>query len=73
MKEDKKKVGFFCSLPMCIIMTYFVLPVGLILIFLRLYKKEKNQQENKKHVYWYYCGNNCICCPITMRTHKSKQ
>ncbi len=47
MKEDKKKVGFFCSLPMCIIMTYFVLPVGLILIFLRLYKKEKISKKTR--------------------------
>lgn len=47
MKEDKKNVGFFCSLPMCIIMTYFVLPVGLILIFLRLYKKEKISKKTR--------------------------
>lgn len=38
-REKEKKVGFWCSLPVCIITAVLFLPLGLILVFSRMYKK----------------------------------
>ena len=49
MKEgqQKVKVGILFSLPICIVATIFVFPIGIILIFMRLYKREKISKKVK--------------------------
>ncbi len=47
MKNDQKKTGILFSLPVCIVTTFFVFPIGIILIFMRLYKKGKVSQKTK--------------------------
>lgn len=41
MNGNQQKTGILFSLPVCIIVTFFVFPLGIILIFMRLYKKGK--------------------------------
>ena len=47
MKNGKQKVGLLFSLPVCIVATFFVFPIGLILVFMRLYKKGKISKRAK--------------------------
>ncbi len=41
MKNDQQKTGILFSLPVCIVVTFFVFPIGIILISMRLYKRGK--------------------------------
>lgn len=47
MENSQKKTGILFSLPVCIIATFFVFPIGIILIFMRLYKKGKISRKVK--------------------------
>lgn len=47
MKDNQKNVGILFSLPVCIVATFFVFPIGVILIFMRLYKKGKISKKVK--------------------------
>ena len=47
MKNDQQKTGILFSLPICIVATFFVFPIGIILIFMRLYKRGKISKKVK--------------------------
>ncbi len=47
MKNDQQKTGILFSLPVCIVATFFVFPIGIILIFMRLYKRGKISKKVK--------------------------
>lgn len=47
MENSPKKTGILFSLPVCIVATFFVFPIGIILIFMRLYKKGKISRKVK--------------------------
>lgn len=46
-REKEQRTGFWCSLPVCVIMTILFLPLGLILVFSRLYKKRMIKKSTK--------------------------
>ena len=41
MKNDQQKTGILFSLHVCIVVTFFIFPIGIILISMRLYKRGK--------------------------------
>lgn len=47
MDKEKPKIGCFFSIPACIIFLLYFFPVGLILIFIRLYKTGKISKRKK--------------------------
>lgn len=46
-RKKQKKIGFWCSLPVCIITSILFLPLGAMLILQRLYKKRMIKKRTK--------------------------
>lgn len=46
-RKKPKKIGFWCSLPVCIITTILFFPLGVVLILQRLYKKRIIKKRTK--------------------------
>lgn len=46
-RKEPRKIGFWCSLPICIFALLYCLPVGIVLVILRLHKKQMISKRAK--------------------------